>query len=154
MHYLLTANQRQKQCDCKRISVQFQVKTTLGISGIYKRMDDYLNDHSYYESQDQKSSHGIWFCDKYDQWIIGLMVEKGSCQGYAYTNSTSDCFPCHNGFGWRLSDHVSKTWLSLSSSAIHISCSYEGEISFIFNSPNTARLGPLGEAPLRHLTIQ
>ena len=132
MYYLLTANQCQKQCDCRRISVQFQVTTTLGISGIYKRMDDYLNDHFYYESQDQKGSHGIWFCDKYDQWIIGLMAEKGSCQGYAYTNSTSDCFPCHNGFGWRISDLAfdKRLWLSLSSSAIQISCSYEGTLSF------------------------
>ena len=121
-------DQCKKDCDCRRISVQFQVETSVDIFGTYKRMDGHVNNHYHYESEAQESSHGIWFCERYGQWIIGLIEEKGSCQGYAYTNSTSDCFLCNYGFGWRFFEYgtIVNNWVSISPSAIQISCSYKG----------------------------
>ena len=94
-----------------------------GLMGNYQKTSALVNGASHYLSENQGSEYGIWFCDNDNQWLIGRNSEKGLCKGYAYINSSSDCFMCNNRFGWRFLQDGK--WILANTGDFQIECNYE-----------------------------
>lgn len=120
------------ECNCSTILVQYynsQKENSYApkIFGYYVSMKEMVNEHLYYESQSPRGQFAIWFCEKNQQWFLGVTEEKGLCKGYAYINSTSDCFLCNGPIGWRILDNK---WSLAKPQTIQTSCFIESEIQF------------------------
>ena len=93
-------------CDCNHINVYTESSNAYGhapqIFGMYEKSSENINGHFHYVSYNYNGTYGIWFCNTFPSWIIGLVEEKGQCKGYAYMKSNESCLLCLPNWGWRL----------------------------------------------------
>ena len=120
-------------CKCARITLIYtgeysEKMNQLEIMGNYQKAFETVNERPYYISENHDEKYAIWYCQT--QWIIGLNSEKGQCQGFAYVNSSSDCFYCNIAFGWRFL-LKEEGWELANNGDFNIKCNYQSRLMLL-----------------------
>ena len=99
-------------CPCKKIEVYYNSKSEKynyvpEIFGHYIRIQEVINEHNSYLSEDHNGSFGIWWCNK--KWRIGPIRTKGQCLGYAKLDHDFKC-PLNYTSNWMLYHGLYEGW--------------------------------------------